>query len=894
MVAPATYDRKTTPQAEDGDASFSGLNSRLEPDKLPPGYLAAAVNVRMRNGQIEPRKGLIKPGWLNVIAPGVNNTISPVGKFYGSGEFRDPSSVEWTFTAADGQIFRHRPHNARFAVPLPMGVGIFSRVTFTQAFNKLYCFRGKYLAPLVLPDVDTGFVDVVNHWSSATVYKAAIVSTGQVADEIAYGPFQTIASLTSVGDLATVVTSTIHGYVTGADITIQGANETGYNGRWNITVKDDVTFTFLFQGASASPATGSPVCSNMSKFWKALGSIITLNAGELTSVGTTATVTHTAHGFSTGQYVTIAGATPAAYNGTYQITVTGANTFTYVFAGSGTSPATGTITAQTSVVLAGQSPDTNAAAWQQIYNVLPNADDALYINNRLLVPTAYTPGTLNYDSTSSYTKKDFIVATDILDTVHFDFQNEFRINQGSDDEIVKLVKYAQDSAIVIKGKSWGVLSNIGIDLTGLTLDMHTDGYGGCAPSAVVAGKDVLFPVSKRGIVSIEQNQLGQMRSVDIPFTNDITVEVGRINWNYADKIRLAYWDDKLYCAVPLDDGRLECQSVLIVSGAGASAANGVYYQTTELVHGIGTTNAVMYAMRNSNNYIQLQNGAWQMHVVPFGHVFYTAPQLTGPWSVSAPYGTGPAPSAAYQTFTGVNNAMLVYDYRAGMFDYMSNYTTGHGGAWQCVDSGDGICPQEFFKATYNGLERLGFIGADGYANIIEEATAGDQHPAPTFSLLEYSAIATSISSRGFKFDTEAQKVFKNTQAVLGVWDAQYSVSTQTGAANSLRSFITDKTFSRFNYIRPFDKAPYVDGNLNNDFATAGRGNYAVYVPQTGLSLGSSGVNCGLFQEITERVPLSASAQRYTQVLVSNAAGRCVVKSITPIAAEGQRRGGTII
>ena len=40
----------------------------------------------------------------------------------------------------------------------------------------------------------------------------------------------------------------------------------------------------------------------------------------------------------------MAGATPAAYNGTYTITVVDANSFTYVFAG-GTSPATGTITA---------------------------------------------------------------------------------------------------------------------------------------------------------------------------------------------------------------------------------------------------------------------------------------------------------------------------------------------------------------------------------------------------------------------------------------------------------------------------------------------------------------------------------------------------------------------
>lgn len=66
---------------------------------------------------------------------------------------------------------------------------------------------------------------------------------------------------------------------------------------------------------------------------------------SLTSSGTTATATKSSHGFSTGNRITIAGATPTTYNGIYVITVTGANTFTYTIATTATSPATGTITA---------------------------------------------------------------------------------------------------------------------------------------------------------------------------------------------------------------------------------------------------------------------------------------------------------------------------------------------------------------------------------------------------------------------------------------------------------------------------------------------------------------------------------------------------------------------
>ena len=53
----------------------------------------------------------------------------------------------------------------------------------------------------------------------------------------------------------------------------------------------------------------------------------------ITKSGTTATLTTaTAHGLVTGNRVTISGASSSEYNGTYVITVTGSNTFTYIMA----------------------------------------------------------------------------------------------------------------------------------------------------------------------------------------------------------------------------------------------------------------------------------------------------------------------------------------------------------------------------------------------------------------------------------------------------------------------------------------------------------------------------------------------------------------------------------
>lgn len=69
-----------------------------------------------------------------------------------------------------------------------------------------------------------------------------------------------------------------------------------------------------------------------------------------TSSGTTATITHTSHGYSTNDNVQILGANEEEYNGVFQITVTDANTYTYTMNAGSTSPATGILKATTALI----------------------------------------------------------------------------------------------------------------------------------------------------------------------------------------------------------------------------------------------------------------------------------------------------------------------------------------------------------------------------------------------------------------------------------------------------------------------------------------------------------------------------------------------------------------
>src|SRR6266705_5859217 len=129
-----------------------------------------------------------------------------------------------------------------------------------------------------------------------------------------------VQTLTSAGATATA-TLPSHGYSATNQITISGAsNDAGFNGTFAIASVTTNTFTYT----RISPSS---------------------------LAGTTAQATSAGHGFSSGQSVTISGATPSTspYNGTFTITVLDANTFTYALSSGQSVSAIGSIQATSTV-----------------------------------------------------------------------------------------------------------------------------------------------------------------------------------------------------------------------------------------------------------------------------------------------------------------------------------------------------------------------------------------------------------------------------------------------------------------------------------------------------------------------------------------------------------------
>ena len=126
---------------------------------------------------------------------------------------------------------------------------------------------------------------------------------------------------------SSIVTATVnsHGFTSGQSVTIAGVTPTSFNATYNITLVDSDKFTFTT--ASALP----PVTS-----------ISGATAQGVTTTVTATTSGN--HNYNPGDFVTIAGANPTGYNGLHEILTTPAlNQFTYSVS-AGLANATGTLT----------------------------------------------------------------------------------------------------------------------------------------------------------------------------------------------------------------------------------------------------------------------------------------------------------------------------------------------------------------------------------------------------------------------------------------------------------------------------------------------------------------------------------------------------------------------
>lgn len=135
--------------------------------------------------------------------------------------------------------------------------------------------------------------------------------------------------------LRTSGTVTINLVGCSSDVSLSSSYKTA--GATVVIVEDPVTTKVIAQTSDGTKVSGARVFLEADSG----GSVPYQASVSITQSAGTATVSHTAHGFSTNQYVVIRGANEEEYNKVVQITVTGANSYTYSVDSGASSPATG-------------------------------------------------------------------------------------------------------------------------------------------------------------------------------------------------------------------------------------------------------------------------------------------------------------------------------------------------------------------------------------------------------------------------------------------------------------------------------------------------------------------------------------------------------------------------
>jgi hypothetical protein len=181
---------------------------------------------------------------------------------------------------------------------------------------------------VIVSDVGTGYnvTATITEIPSSTTFTYANSGSNETAISITTGSIipikRFVVSRSLIGGVATIQTSSAHGFLTGESVTITNIDST-FNGTYVITsVPSPNSFTYNKTAANVAFAIAG-------------GSIASRGR-----TGSTAFITTSAaHNLTNGQYVTISNMDSAAsvLNGTYIVAVTGTRTFTY------TTPTTGDI-----------------------------------------------------------------------------------------------------------------------------------------------------------------------------------------------------------------------------------------------------------------------------------------------------------------------------------------------------------------------------------------------------------------------------------------------------------------------------------------------------------------------------------------------------------------------
>jgi hypothetical protein len=183
---------------------------------------------------------------------------------------------------------------------------------------------------------------------------------------------------------------------------------------------------------------------------------------------------------------------------------------------------------------------------------MPAPPFAVYHQRRLVMPYRFTVNDIA-DSFTSRGILDEVIASDILDSDTYDqIYAQYRFNAGTADFVVGLHSFAEDRLLVFNRNSIHLIENT-TNLGGANTRLLTNEVGCVARKSIIqVGNQVIF-LSDNGVYGTQFLDEYNLRGTETPLSEPINSTIQRINTDAWTQSVAAYFDNRYFIAVPLDN-----------------------------------------------------------------------------------------------------------------------------------------------------------------------------------------------------------------------------------------------------------------------------------------------------------------------------------------------------
>lgn len=598
-----------SPENFEGDVGFFALDSRTEPENLPTGVLQLSQNMRLNRRIAVTRMGTDKvtndidpTGTVPLIVPFTVGSSAIVRDTWADGlfascVFSDPNddNKEWLFMAGGSEAFAWNEDDGVVLLSYPSGESIVATdsVDMLQAEGSVYILRGEAAAT-----VSVSYISRSGTTATMVVTGGHGLTTGQYFSVSGAYP-----NWYNVSDKAVTVTNgTILTYTTGAP--------TNLADRLLESTNLDIHRVYQTQSVPDTAHTLSCYCKSISRDWCRLsfGGVDGETYGGYFDIATGAVGT-IINGASTsienaggGWWRCIVTATPGSGGSTGVVQVgpaisDGVAAYTgdaakgiYIFgaqleAFSSASNYEPTTSAAGQRNLLTYSEDFTNAAWTASEctiagnNTEEPATGSIVFNQHKLpmrwdgdfslgfvnvshgtisAPYIYMPpsdyGLLQQNRAILQYSRNELIVSDILDVESYDsIFGVFEFTSGQADYLIGFHPYQDNKTLVMNRRSLYLINDIDGGVNVMTTQEITRQVG-CVSrlSIVTCGSDVLF-LSDLGVFRLQPGLELQLRGNSEPLSAPIDDVVRTINTAAIQKAAGAYWNNRYYLAIPVDD-----------------------------------------------------------------------------------------------------------------------------------------------------------------------------------------------------------------------------------------------------------------------------------------------------------------------------------------------------